>query len=482
MKKLDLYIIKSFLKPFFATFFIILFVLVMVALWGGFDELAGKGISMGFILKFIGYLALTVIPMAMPIGILLSSIMAVGNFAENYEFAAVKSAGISLRRFIMPLVILTVFLSSINFLFLNYVYPHATLKQKNMFRNVKQKQPALALVPGTFNTAIPGYVILFEEKYGEEDNLLKNVQISDVASKKGKIKVITADKGEIKTEDGSKYMTFVLTDGQYHEEHSTRTDKKEKRIKMPASKATFETYTINIDVSSFGNDGLEEAKYKNASNMLSLKQLISFSDSTKISYDKYLNGLNKNFIKAIGADKLKPFHDSIASHNLEENLLDNFDLTNKQVVFDNALNSIEREVASNKRTIKVFKRNRKILNLYDHEYHSRIAFSLACLVLFFIGAPLGSIIRKGGFGLPMVLAIIIFVVYHLIATTGKNLMEESAISATLGGWIATIILLPFGILLTRRAAKDKGIFSFSLFIDSVKEKLKKFNTKKNTTS
>ncbi|MFK5879958.1 MAG: LptF/LptG family permease [Flavobacteriaceae bacterium] len=478
MKKLDIYIIKSFLKPFFATFFVILFVLVMVALWGGFDEISGKGVDMGFILKFVGYLALTVVPLAMPIGILLSSIMAVGNFAENYEMAAIKSAGISLRRFILPLVILTLFLSVVDFMFLNYVYPHATLKQKNMFMNIKKKQPALALIPGTFNTDIPGYVIMFDEKYGEKKNLLKNVQISDLKSNVGKVKIITAEKGEIVTEEGSKYMTFILTNGHYYEDHSTRRDKKDKRIKMPFSKATFETYEINIDVSSFSDDNLGDENFKTLQSMLSLNQLTQFSDSTKVVYDTYLKGRSKNFVLAIGADKLKPYPDSLANNNLNQDILKNFEVKNKSVVLDNALRNIERELNNMQRTTKSFKTKRKQLNLYDHEYHNRIAFSLACLVLFFIGAPLGSIIRKGGFGLPMVLAIVIFVVYNIITTAGKNMAEESAISAALGGWLSTLFLLPFGILVTRRAAKDKGIFNIKLFFDSVSAKFKR--KKKNS--
>ena len=450
----------------------------MVALWGGFDEISGKGVDMGFILKFVGYLALTVVPLAMPIGILLSSIMAVGNFAENYEMAAIKSAGISLKRFILPLVIVTLILSSINFLFLNYVYPHATLKQKNMFMNIKKKQPALALIPGTFNTDIPGYVIKFEEKYGENMNLLKNVQISDLKSNVGKVKIITAEKGEIVTEEGSKYMTFILTNGNYYEDHSTRHDKKDKRIKMPFSKATFDTYTINIDVSSFSDDGIDKTNFKTHHAMLSLKQLEQFSDSTKVTYDEYLKGRNKNFVLAIGGDKLKPYPDSLANNNLNQDILANFEVKNKSVVLDNAVRNIERELNNTKRTTESFKQRRKLLNLYDHEYHNRIAFSLACLVLFFIGAPLGSIIRKGGFGLPMVLAIVIFVVYNIITTTGKNMAEESVISSTLGGWLSTLVLLPFGILVTRRAAKDKGIFNIKLFFDTIKEKFKR--RKKNS--
>ncbi|MDP6922822.1 MAG: LptF/LptG family permease, partial [Lutibacter sp.] len=178
MKRFDLYILKSFIQPFFATFFVVVFVLVMQALWLAFDEIAGKGIDLFFILKFLWYLALIVTPTALPVGILLSAIIALGNLAENYEFAAIKSAGVSLSRVIRPLIVLTLFLSSINFVFLNNVYPWATLKQKNLYLNMKKKKPALALVPGIFNTEIPGYVIKFDEKYGAEENLLKNVQIA----------------------------------------------------------------------------------------------------------------------------------------------------------------------------------------------------------------------------------------------------------------------------------------------------------------
>lgn len=478
MKKLDIYIIKSFLKPFFATFFVILFVLVMQAVWLGFNDIAGKGVGMGFILKFIGYLTLTVVPMAMPIGILLSSIMALGTLAENYEFAAIKSAGISLKRFLLPIIILTIFFSGINFLFLNYVFPHATLKQRNMFNNLKKKQPALALIPGTFNADIPGYVIKFDEKYGKENNFLKNVQIADLSSNHGKTKVITAEEAEITTEEGSKYMTFILKNGNFYEEYSYKGEKKDKRIKMPASKATFKNYTINIDVSSFSNEGLEEDKVKTHYQMLSLKQLKHQSDTLKIKYDEYLKNRSQNSFIVLGGKKLHPLPDSIPKNNLNPTILENFELKQKVKVLSNASQLINRQTRNIKNATKYFKNRRKYLNLYDLEYHNRLAFSFACLVLFFIGAPLGSIIRKGGFGFPMLMAILIFVVYFFISSLGKNLAEESAISATLGGWLSTIVLLPFGIFLTRRAAKDMGIFNIGNFFDSIKKFFKRFRLKK----
>jgi lipopolysaccharide export system permease protein len=178
MRILDKYIIKSFLKPFLATFFIVLFVLVMQILWLAFEDIAGKGIDIFFILKFLFYTSMIAAPQALPIGVLLSSIMALGNLSENYEFAAAKSAGISLQRLVRPLIVLTILISFINFLFLNNLYPYATFKQKNLYVNIKKQKPALALIPGGFNTEIPGYHIKFNEKYGEDDNLLKDIRQS----------------------------------------------------------------------------------------------------------------------------------------------------------------------------------------------------------------------------------------------------------------------------------------------------------------
>lgn len=478
MKIFDKYILKSFLQPLIATFFVVLFVLVMQALWLAFDEIAGKGIDLFFILKFLGYLALMVTPTALPIAILLSSIMALGNLSENYEFAAIKSAGISLKRVILPLVILTLFLSCLNFVFLNNIYPWATLKQKNLYLNMKKKKPALALVPGAFNTDIPGFSIKFDEKYGEEENLLKNVQIADLSSGKGKLKVITAKRGEISSEEGSKYMTLTLEDGNYYEEHVKNAMKKKERAKMPASKATFDKYTINIDISSFNDDGsLNEEKINTHHGMFSVRQLDSISKEKKIEYDEIVSNKSKTFYINTNANKLYKYPDSLIDDNLEPEILDNFVLKNKSIVLGSAIQSVKTITDRSENQRKRFKDNRKMLNLYDYEYSYRISFALACLVLFFIGAPLGSIIRKGGFGLPMIMAIFIFVIYFFISQLGKNLAEESAISAVFGSWLSTLILLPFGILLTRRATKGMGIFNIDTVLDNIKKFFGKFTKK-----
>ena len=447
----------------------------MQALWLAFDEIAGKGIDIFFILKFLWYLTLMLTPTALPIGILLSSIMALGNLSENYEMAAIKSAGISLKRVIRPLIILTILLSGLNFIFLNNIYPWATLKQKNLYLNMKKKKPALALVPGTFNTDIPGFSIKFEEKYGEEENLLKNVQIADLSGGRGKLKVITAKKGIISSEEGSKYMTLTLEDGNYYEEHIKKINKKKDREKMPASHATFNKYTINIDISSFNDDNdLKDEKLKYHHGMLSVVQLDSISKIKKINYDEYLQNKSKTLFIAINGAKLHKYPDSLIPENLSAEVLDNFNLKNKNIVLSDAIQVVKRITDRNSNNLKRFKDQRKMLNLYDYEFFYRISFALACLVLFFIGAPLGSIIRKGGFGLPMIMAIMIFVIYFFISQFGKNLAEESAISALFGSWLSTIILLPFGILLTRRATQGTGIFNIDAIFDNFKKFFRKF--------
>jgi len=453
----------------------------MQSLWLAFDEIAGKGIDIFFILKFLGYLALMLTPTALPIGILLSSIMALGNLSENYEMAAIKSAGISLQRVIRPLIILTLFISALNFVFLNNIYPWATLKQKNLYLNIKKKKPALALVPGAFNTEIPGYSIKFEEKYGEEENLLKNVQIADLSAAKGKIKVITAEKGIISSEEGSKYMTLTLENGNYYQEHVKKSMLAKERVKMPASKATFKTYTINIDISSFNDDdSLDDEKIKEHHGMLSIVQLDSTSKKTKKIYDDFIHKRAKYLYNLIEVKKLYKYEDSLIDEKLKPEILENFTLKNKSIVVNESLQILKRLIDRTKNQEKSFKDKRKLLNLYDHEYSYRISFSLACLVLFFIGAPLGSIIRKGGFGLPMIMAITIFVIYFFISQLGKNLSEESAVTALFGSWLSTLILLPFGILLTRRATKGMGIFNIDSVFDSIKKLFNKFTNKTTT--
>ena len=479
MKILDKYILKSFLVPFVATFLIVLFVLVMQLLWQAFENIAGKGVSLIFILKFVYYSTLMIIPQALPIGVLLSSIMALGNLGENYEFAAAKSAGISLQRLVRPLGILAIGLSMINFLFLNNIFPYANLKQRNLYINIKKKKPAMALVPGSFNADIPGYQIKFEEKYGEDENLLKKVLIYDLKGNKGNQKVITAERGKIVTEEGSRYMTFILYDGYYYEEYAKSAKTAEKRKKMAASSATFKEYEFNIDIGDVLDNGkLDTINSSTGPMMISLKQIKDTIPKLKNKYDEILAIRAKNIYISTYAKELYNYPDSLKNNKLDSIILDNFELQEKITILNSAATKTERIFSSIKNNKTSIKYNRKVLNFYDTEYYNRIAFSLSCIILFFIGAPLGSIIRKGGFGLPMILAIAVYVLYFFTNTFGKNLAEESSITSFLGSWISAIIMVPVAILLTRRATKDKGIFNIDSFLQPITKLFKKIVPKK----
>ncbi|WP_237275254.1 LptF/LptG family permease [Tenacibaculum ovolyticum] len=478
MKTLDKYILKSFLRPFFATFLIILFVLVMQVLWLAFDNFAGKGISFLIILKFLWYTTLLVVPQALPIGVLLSSIMTLGSLSENYEFAATKSAGISLPRIVRPLIILTLLFSVINFVFLNNVYPYAMLKQLNMKVNIKNKQPAIALVAGSFNADIPNFQIKFDEKYGEDDNLLKRVIIYDLSAKKGNNKIITAKKGKIFSEEGSKYMTLILEDGYYFEHHIKNGVPYKEKLKMPASHAYFDEYTINIDISSISKGDLGEERYTTQYNMLSLGQLKDTIPTMKKNYDIFLSSRAKNLFLNIDIQNLHSYPDSLINKKLLPNILENFDILEQQNIMNVASSKIKRTINNNKSNKESLKRKRKYLNLYDVEFFNRIAFSFSCLLLFFIGAPLGSIIRKGGMGLPMILAISIYVLYFFSNTFGRNLAEESSVTAITGSWLSVFLMLPLAVVLTFRASKDKGLFDIKGFIATLSNLFKNIFSKK----
>ena len=479
MKILDKYILKTFLVPFVATFLIVLFVLVMQVLWQTFENIAGKGISMPFILKFLYYTTLIITPQALPIGVLLSSIMALGNLGENYEFAAAKSAGISLQRLVRPLVFLTIILSGVNFLFLNNIYPYAVLKQKNLYLNIKKKKPAMALVPGSFNSDIPGFQIKFDEKYGEEENLLKKVLIYDLSDGKGNQKVITAERGKIISEEGSRYMTLILYDGYFYQEHVTTAKTLIKKKKMAASNGKFKEYEFNIDISSVSDEkGLATENHTKNYMMLSLGQLGDTIPNLKASYDEVLLLKSKNIFATVLARGLHDSPDSLKVANINQDILENFDLKAKVNILNAATSKAGRALNSIKNNKKSIKWKRKNLNFFDSEYYNRISFSLSCLILFFIGAPLGSIIRKGGFGLPMIIAIAIYVTYFFSNTFGKNLAEDSSITSFLGSWFAAFIMIPIGILLTRRATRDKGLFNIDSVLLPITNFFKKIFSKK----
>ncbi len=247
---------------------------------------------------------------------------------------------------------------------------------------------------------------------------------------------------------------------------------------MPFSKTHFDQYTFNIDISSFESGDLGEERIKNRQDMLSFNQIIIYSDSLKISYDKYINNKAKTLENRANARKLIKLPDSLPPLGIKIPILSNFHPKEQISLLKTAVNTLERSLTNFSDSEKGYKWKRKKLNKLDTEFHRRIALSFSALLLFIIGAPLGSLIRKGGFGLPMVMAILIYLAYHFTSTLAGNMAETSTIDYRLGGWFSTLLFLPIGVYLMFKASQDKGVFNVDNLLDSIKKFFSKFTKSK----
>ncbi|UOB17760.1 LptF/LptG family permease [Abyssalbus ytuae] len=448
-------------------------IFIFQAIWFFIDELAGKGLDIAIVGKFLFYYSPNLIPNVLPLTILLASIMTFGNFAENYEFAAMKASGISLQRAMKSLIVFILLLSIGTFFFANNVIPAAEYKSYNLRRNIAKLKPALVISEGVFND-IGDLNLKVEDKYGENDKFLKNVIIHMKNTKNENSTVIKSKAGELVSSENSNIIQLILKDGNYYEEVE---QKKRKQQTFPHAKAHFETYTMNIDLSELNDVDLEKENISNTYKMLNIQELKYTADSLEKDYSKIVTNFgNSIYIRAANLhekkDSLFTKKDSITA--FEQNVLDMLDKNRELQIIDLALNTIRGAKNTVEGKKYDLKRRAKIINLHKIMMNDKIALALSCIILFFVGAPLGAIIRKGGLGLPIVIAIGLFITYYFIGIFAKNLAEDGSMNPHMSSWISTFILLPLGIYLTRRATADKEIFD----IGNVTEKITRLFKKK----
>lgn len=410
----------------------------------------------------------SIIPLVLPLSVVLASIMTFGSFAENYEFAAMKSSGISLQRSMKTLVIFISLLSIVAFLFSNNVIPYAEYKFINFRRNIAQVTPAMAIAEGQFSQ-VGNYNIKVEKKIGADGRFLKGITIHKLSTAgAGSNTVIKAKKGELVSNENSNVLKLVLKDGNYYEDIIPA--KYEDRNKVPFAKSEFKTYVINIDLSKLNASNLDEEQITNTNTMLSVGELKFTLDSLQKTYNRDAVSIaeNLNMRSAISNSNLNP--NSTIHKFASENILDNFTNNNdKSQILRVASSSIDATNFSLDNSY--FELNNKQININQHwiAFYDKFVIALACLLMFFIGAPLGAIIKKGGLGLPIVFAILIFIVFHFINTFGKKVAQQNEISPFLGCWLSTLVLTPLAIVLTRRATHDRGItISFEWVTNSYK--------------
>ena len=462
-------------------------IFIFQAIWMFIDELAGKGLDLAIVGKFLFYYSPNLIPNVLPLTILLASIMTFGNFAENYEFAAMKASGISLQRAMKSLIIFIFLLSIGTFFFANNVIPEAEYKSYNLRRNIAKLKPALVISEGIFND-IGGVNLKVEDKYGDNDQFLKDVIIHEKNNKGENIKVIKAKDGELVSSESSNVIQLILKDGNYYEDIK---EKNARESKHPHTKAHFVSYTMNIDLSELNNVDLDEQRVTNTYKMLNIEELKYAADSLEKDLTKIVENFGASiYIRSANISapkKVKNQNDTIKNNSVKDSITDYksdvLKLVNKnkkERILELALNNISGTKGTIEGKREEFKRRTKLINLHKIMMNDKIALALSCIVLFFVGAPLGAIVKKGGLGLPIVIAIALFITYFFIGTFAKNLAEDNSLNPHLSSWISTSILLPLGIFLTRRATADKSVFDFYGAINKMFPFLKKKEIKKKS--
>ena len=464
IKKLDRLIIGAFIGPFIATFFITLFVLVLQFFWLYIDDIVGKGLDMLTIGTFILYVSATLVPLALPLAVLLSSIMTFGNLGETFELVAIKSAGIPLLRFMRPLFITSLFICGVAFLFNNYFIPVAQLKMQTLKYDIIVSKPAFDIKEGVFYDKIDGYIIKIGKKekdgstihdiliYQHNYNLLQD---NSIVAKSGKM-TISPDK---------KFLEFNLKNGWDYQEkgpHNT--------LNTQLIRTGFEEYKKVFDLSSFKLNKTDDSTFRNNYQMLNMRQLSTTIDSlerTNASYQKSSRTMLNSQIHILN------YLDSPWKSHLPVALADSFVKTlpdsSIRPVMDRAFNMINSIKSNTDISVISYENDRTNLRMHLMAWHEKITMSIACLVLFMIGAPLGSIIRKGGIGLPLIFAVIFFVVFFLLNNFGRKFVKQDVMQPMSGMWMATFVLLPVGIFLTYKAMSDSQLFNKEFYYRLLKK-------------
>lgn len=454
IKKLDKLVLKAFIGPFIATFFITLFVLLLQFFWLYLDDMVGKDLDMLTIATLMVYVSATLVPMALPLAMLLSSIMTFGNLGESFELVAIKSAGISLWRFMRPLLVFSLLICGVAFLFNNYIIPVANLKANTLKYDIIMSKPAFDIQEGVFYDKIDGYVIKIGKKE-KDDHTIRNILIYE-RSGGTQDNVVVANSGVMRVTPDRHSLEFILKDGWRYEEQADGYSTKTDLIRMG-----FKEYKKVFDLSSFKINKTEDSTFKDNYRMLSVRQLGKRVDSLenvmkgfreKMKYEVeyrllFTRDLDTGWVKlTTPVKKIRSLKDIIPD-SLRASV---------QEIAGGDLNSVKFQLngISNDYLYK-----RKEFRLHLMEWHRKFYLSIACLVLFLIGAPLGSIIRKGGLGMPLVFAIGFFVIFFLLNNFGDKLVKEDLLQPAVGMGMATFILLPVGIFLIVKAMRDSQLFN-----------------------
>ncbi len=479
MKRLHWYVFKTFLGPFILTFFICMFILLMQFLWKYVDDLVGKGLDGGILAELLFYASFTLLPFAFPLSMLLASIMSFGELGENNELVAMKSSGISLFRIMKPLIVVAALVSAVAFGFANYVLPHTNLRFTTLLWSVKQQRPEMILQEGVFTNEIDGYSIRVGKIDNNKTNTLHDILIYDHTNNKGNQSVTVADSGFLNITEDKNYMVLTLFNG----ENFTEEETPRYRNNFPFRRDRFYKQVLNVKVLNFEFQRRDENIFRNSYRMLNIKQLMLARDSLTTDFQQHVKSFVLNtrymsyldmrlYARIMGKDSLLKSYavDSVAF--VPDQLLSpGNENWNSGEIIQNAISTARNNFQEiNNIENNLYGRKRRI-NMHSMEFHRKFTLSFAVLIFFFIGAPLGAIIRKGGLGMPVVVSILLFILYYIFSMTGEKSAREDLWNMASGMWFSSYVFLPVGIWLTYKAVTDSAIMSAETYTNFIKKLL-----------
>jgi lipopolysaccharide export system permease protein len=515
VKKLHWLFIKSFIGPFIGTFFIALFLLLMQTIWKYLEDLVGKGLEISVILEFIFYFAIHLIPMALPLAILLSSIMVFGNLAEQYELVAIKAAGVSLLKAMRPMFIISILMAIGAFYTANKLIPKANLSWGALLYDVTQKKPAMNIVDNVFFKDIDGYAIRVGKKHADNQTIDDVIIYVDDVRNSGNNNILVAKRGKMTISNDKQFMTLHLEDGSRYQE---MVDDPKYPISMPHNIMAFKSYDLTLDLSELAFSRTDKDRFSEDHRMMNLDQLDVRIDSLDSYIYKKKNNLYNYIIPYFHqirdsalvvsdtgvqarlayllAYSSSSFTDTLKTTKIDTQIADHsfiavkpkttdkiktglaqrasvVSTAAKEAIIEKALQNANnvKNIASN--NVDDFTMQKELRGKYLIEWHRKFTLACSCILLFFVGAPLGAIIKKGGFGLPLVISILLFILYYVIGIFGEKLALQGELPAAVGMWLSMYILLPLAIFLTYKASRDSQLFD----ADSYKRFIRKITPK-----
>lgn len=459
MKKLHLLLLRSYLGPFILTFFVVLFIFLMQFIWKYIDDFVGKGLDTLVITELLFYASANLVPMSLPLAILLSSIMTMGNLAENYELVAMKAGGLSLFKIMAPLIVFIVLVSAGAFYFNNTISPVANLKFKSLLWDVTRKKPSMELKDGIFYNGIEGYSIRVMSKEKDTGKLRDVLIYQHDKNAPGNRRVIRAAEGEmIKSPNGQNLMLHLREGVSYDEVVSA------DREAAPHTKNVFSEDFITMDLSGFDLQRTDEDLWKSHMKMLSMGQLDSSIDSLNRQKANRKHDLQRYMERSVSINDTSGHQLKLLPDTHSIPLFQSLSLEDRRQAVNVAMNMTRNAKNYMSRTKEELISRQEYINKHKVEWHRKLTLSLACLILFFIGAPLGAIIKKGGLGLPVIFSVVFFLIYHITSISGEKMVETGKLLPHEGMWLSSAVLLPVAVFLTYKAAQDAALFDRDAYV------------------